>query len=218
MTERRSGPEPYRQYRCVFTRHSASTADPCPAPVLMRQSYVEDEVLAWLGRLERGEGDYDQMLEQQRARERATADVTHLQAGIAEKTAMRGRLLDMKAVSTDPGEIADIDERRAMYAAEIDEMREKVRRIEAQPVRESVPDVEVFAAAAQAFRSSEIAVVNGMLRWVIKKVYIERSSTGRGSRFKPEVGRVKVVGRWEEDPLRHARLRLVEPIPGLDGV
>ena len=144
VTERRSGPEPYRQSRCVYSRHRATTASPCPAPVVMRQSYVEEQVFEWIGALSRNEGDYDQLIEQQRSYERAMADIAAMEQEIRTLSEKRDRFLVSKVMAVNAAEVADMDRLRAQFGSAIEDLEFKIKRLQAQPTRGDVPDVQLF--------------------------------------------------------------------------
>lgn len=210
LWEKRGSIDPYRQYKCVYTKHNKNVASYCPAPVVMRQSYVEEAFVAWLAAMARGDGEYDSAIESQRMMERAQADVAAVDKQIAGLTDLRKKYLDMKARAVDADEEAEMDERRAELKAQIDELKQQRKTIDAKAAVVEVPDVAAFGAMFAAWEHGDIEAVNGAVRKIVKKVYVKRSANGKGTRYAPDASRVRIVGVWEDDPAPAARLQLVE--------
>lgn len=209
LWEKHSSPEPYRQFRCSYTRHNKNVASYCPAPVVMRQSYVEDAVFSWLERLARGEGEYDSAIERERQAERAQADVKTISSRIESLKDLRRKYLDMKAHAVDQDERDEIDQRRLELKGQINELVARREEIDTRLGAVEIPNVAAFGAALAAWEYGEVTMLNGVLRRLIQKVYVHRSPNGRGNRYSAGEDRVQVVGVWDEDPQPMNRLRLV---------
>lgn len=212
---KRRGPEPYRQYKCFYTKQNKNTAAYCTAPVVIRQSYVEDEVRAWLTDLANEDGSgYSRARAHQRRLEKAQADIVAVESEIESLTKLRTAYLDAKAHAVDAEERQEMDQRRAELKRQITELERRLAALQAGPRVSDVPDAEAFGALTAIWGHAEVDLVNGALRKVLQKVYVGRSPTGRGNRYSTGAGRVRVIGVWEGDPGPGAALHLVPAAAG----
>ncbi|WP_162903878.1 recombinase family protein [Leucobacter sp. wl10] len=193
-------PQEHRVHKCFQSKHNTKATRFCPTPVMIKQSYAEDEVLKWIIANSREERAYNAAIEKVKETERTQAALAAIDKRIEAVTKLRGRYLDMKVTAVDDDEIAEMDGRRAALKVELDDLISQKRAIESRDTSVTIPELSAFDALVAIWEHGDVDMVNEALRKVVKRVLIHRAKNGVGSRYTTGTGRVQVIGMWEDSP------------------
>ena len=192
--------EPTPLFRCNRTRFNLSINRYCAAPTQIAQNVVTDAVLSWVLEQAQGEGDFKIALAKEREAEAVLADIAGMEKKLTSIKHLRGRYLDHKMLTDDPDEQAEMDTRRAELSMEIDELETVIAQARQAAERPVLPDVDSFEALRRVWEADGEELINHALQQIIGKVYISRLPPGLSKRYATGPARVRIIGRWQDDP------------------